>query len=641
MDSRRRSVMQPVADPLYNTRSGIPMPSTVKKSSTNSRLSLAGPALRPPNTVVPGTNSRQSMMRSQNTNPLLQSASKPNYGRTPMSNSVRRGSMWGGGNAMGPPSTSQVVKDTRPLRDRAYQAKMRSEVHSYLTSSGFEITAQSLLSMQGKDYRAVFDTLVLTLDPCYPLQDGARFEDEFFPILRTFKYPFVNQLDPKWLAAVASPHSWPYLLGVLSWLVELCKMRDSYLTSGHPTVQDPASVPEWFDDPYDHKALAFQYTEETYTIWLDLQDDFSEWNQALEERYQKRNEGVQAELDEQTEKLNQAKAEYSKLKSSTPMVADLKTSNEQVKKDCEKLKKILERYESRRDKLVQQVAFEKAELNRGGEILDELKAELNKLNEVVKTQNLTPEEVIKMNTDRETLTRSLEDLKQKIAETHKVVMSLEVKVTNRAAAVEEALDMYTNALSSLGLYPNPPEPWQDVDLTLELNSAASTPQQLLVGLDIRKMIKPTLSNVAEAKRVERATLEAESVKVNNELDQYTTECKNMDYELCELEKKATNLNEQADDLRDAAQEEAQISSAEASRLERELAQARTAAIANGLGVKSHLQALQFSYQEQVEKVSRLKEETVRAILKNSQEIALFKQEVSRHLQELRDFAETE
>lgn len=48
-----------------------------------------------------------------------------------------------------------------------------------------------------------------------------------------------------------------------------------------------------------------------------------------------------------------------------------------------------------------------------------------------------------------------------------------------------------------------------------------------------------------------------------------------------------------------------------------------------------------SYKEQVEKVLRLKEDTVRAILKNSQEIAMFKQEVSRHLQELRNFAEVE
>lgn len=48
-----------------------------------------------------------------------------------------------------------------------------------------------------------------------------------------------------------------------------------------------------------------------------------------------------------------------------------------------------------------------------------------------------------------------------------------------------------------------------------------------------------------------------------------------------------------------------------------------------------------SYKEQIEKVSRLKEDTVRAILKNSQEIAIFKEEVSKHLQELRNFTEAE
>ena len=187
-----------------------------------------------------------------------------------------------------------------------------------------------------------------------------------------------------------------------------------------------------------------------------------------------------------------------------------------------------------------------------GELLDDLKGELNKLEEQVKVQNLSPEEVIKMNTDREMLTRNLEDLKQKLAETQKTVHNLEIKVTNRAAAVEEALDTYTNMLSSLELFPTPPEPWQDVDLTLELNSASANPQQLLLGLDIRETIKPTLSSVAEAKRAERADVENESVRVTDQIDQVTTESKNLEFELVELEKKATALNEQADDLRDVS-----------------------------------------------------------------------------------------
>lgn len=48
-------------------------------------------------------------------------------------------------------------------------------------------------------------------------------------------------------------------------------------------------------------------------------------------------------------------------------------------------------------------------------------------------------------------------------------------------------------------------------------------------------------------------------------------------------------------LMQAAQQEGLVSNAEASRLERDLAAARTAAMANGVGVKSRLQALQIAY----------------------------------------------
>jgi kinetochore protein NDC80 len=182
--------------------------------------------------------------------------------------------------------------------------------------------------------------------------------------------------------------------------------------------------------------------------------------------------------------------------------------------------------------------------------LEQLKAEHEKLTGIVKSQNLTPEEIIKMNTDHETLSRNLEDLRQKIAETQRTIMSLEVTVTNRAAAAEEALDGYTNLLSSLELFPPLPPPWQDIDLTLELNPAAAHPQQLLTGADIRKVIKPTLNAIAEAKRSERASLETDRIRLDNELDQLTLECENVEEEIAEIDKKVANSNEQADDLRD-------------------------------------------------------------------------------------------
>lgn len=87
-DFRRRSTMQPAADPYGNMRppgSAIPMPSTVKKSSHSGRMSMSGPAMRAPYPVpnyAPGPTPR-AMMRSQNVNPLLMSVSKPSFGKTP------------------------------------------------------------------------------------------------------------------------------------------------------------------------------------------------------------------------------------------------------------------------------------------------------------------------------------------------------------------------------------------------------------------------------------------------------------------------------------------------------------------------------------------------------------------------------
>jgi len=86
MDSRRRSVMQLAGD-AHGNRSNIPVPSTTKKPPANPRMSLAGSAMRAPNSSlslnVPGSAFKSSMMRSQN-NPLLASVSKTTHGRTPL-----------------------------------------------------------------------------------------------------------------------------------------------------------------------------------------------------------------------------------------------------------------------------------------------------------------------------------------------------------------------------------------------------------------------------------------------------------------------------------------------------------------------------------------------------------------------------
>lgn len=158
-----------------------------------------------------------------------------------------------------------------------------------------------------------------------------------------------------------------------------------------------------------------------------------------------------------------------------------------------------------------------------------------------------------MTTEHEQLTRSLEDLKYRIAESHNNIMTLEVQVENRSAAAEEALDAYTSLISSLGLFPPLPSPFQNVDLTLELNTAASHPSHILTGSDIQRVIKPTLSEISQSRRGEKDNVETERIQLDNELEILVSECENLEEEINELDKKVGALNEQADDLREVRQ----------------------------------------------------------------------------------------
>ena len=132
--------------------------------------------------------------------------------------------MWQGGNQTAAPQASQA-KDTRPLRDRSFQAKMRQDVGTFLNSTGFEVAPQMLQNITGKDFRAVFQHIISCLDPLWPWELDLRFEEHFMQSLRAMKYPYVGQIDVKWLPTPAAMHSWPSLLGMLHWLVELGKVR--------------------------------------------------------------------------------------------------------------------------------------------------------------------------------------------------------------------------------------------------------------------------------------------------------------------------------------------------------------------------------------------------------------------------------
>lgn len=160
-----------------------------------------------------------------------------------------------------------------------------------------------------------------------------------------------------------------------------------------------------------------------------------------------------------------------------------------------------------------------------------------------------------MNSEQEQLSRALEELRRKNAETSAQMRSLEVSLAKRSDNVEQAIDEYTAFLDKLGLFPTVPPPLPPTNLCLEVNFASSDPKELIRrpvdgrGADLKGVIKVALDSVADYKRRENQRLEDDVVNVEQELDDVMVETERITQEILETERRVGNLQEEAEAVR--------------------------------------------------------------------------------------------
>lgn len=117
-------------------------------------------------------------------------------------------------------------KDTRHLTDKNYQAHMLNKIDTYI----HEIKCSSMLNNSGslkpitlKMFVEVSDLLVKLIDPKQSLT-LANYIEELPKIAKKLHYPGV--ITKSLLKTANTAHSWPYVLGWLCWLVEVCEVKD-------------------------------------------------------------------------------------------------------------------------------------------------------------------------------------------------------------------------------------------------------------------------------------------------------------------------------------------------------------------------------------------------------------------------------
>lgn len=373
------------------------------------------------------------------------------------------------------PVVAGVPRDPRPLRDRAFQARIGQELLEYLTNNQFELEMKhslgqnTLRSPTQKDFNYIFQWLYHRIDPGYKFQKAM--DSEVPPILKQLRYPYEKGITKSQIAAVGG-QNWSTFLGMLHWLMQLAQMMEGYVHGQY----DEASAEAGVDLTGDR--IIFRFLTQAYHDWLqggeDEDDETAEQrlvphieNMSQEfargnERYVQEMEALEAEnraLREQIEEMERNAPDMAKLDKHFRILEDDKGKFEDYNQN---VKGKIEKYETR-------ITFLDGEIQKTDAELQTSEAERADLQAKVDAQGITIQDIDRMNTERERLQRNLEDTMARLEETHARVMEKEAEASQKLEDLETIVKIYNTLGYQASLIPSSAENAKGQDFELQLN----------------------------------------------------------------------------------------------------------------------------------------------------------------------------
>ncbi|ERF75210.1 kinetochore protein ndc80 [Endocarpon pusillum Z07020] len=496
--------------------SGIPQPaSAVKRSSSSTDLRNApftaqharstsvNPAMgRPPQPNFQRSSSGSNLAdmgmstarRSVSNNPFASSSTHRQSlapsamftQQTPASTSIqRRSSIYSRPSNGGPishqsfftqpPPPAGKPEDPRPLKSRVYQDKISQELLEYLTHNNFEmemkhsLTERSLKSPTQKDFNQIFQWLYRRLDPGYRFQKGM--DAEVPPILKQLRYPYEKNISKSQITAVGG-QNWSAFLGLLHWMMQLAQMMDRYNSGSY----DQACAEAGVDVSGDRIVSRFLF--HAYQDWLQVgpdDDDNAEdalipHVQAMTAEFERSNAKFAEELEMYEAENKALKAQIEEVEKSAPDIAKLDKHFKILEDDKRKFEDYNSNVQSKIEKYESRIKILDSEIEKTDIELNTAEAERSELQQAVDKQGLNIQDIDRMNTERERLQKSLDDIQAALDEINRRVLEKEMETAGKLEDLEAAIKRYNSLGYQLGLIPStaPNAKGQSYELSLNL-----------------------------------------------------------------------------------------------------------------------------------------------------------------------------
>ncbi|WAO85794.1 Kinetochore protein NDC80 [Fusarium falciforme] len=358
------------------------------------------------------------------------------------------------------PQPAGVPRDPRPLKDRAFQARIGQEILEYMVNYNFEMEMKHVLSQNvlksptQKDFNYMFQWLYHRIDPSYRFQKSI--DQEVPPLLKQMRYPFERSITKSQISAVGG-QNWSTFLGLLHWMMQLAQMLDGYANCSY----DEACMESGVDVSGDR--IIFDFLSNGYRDWLAMDDDMGdeEAERVLAPHVQSMAAAFERSNSKYTSQLEMLEAENARLlkeiedlEKSTPDPAVLDNHFKIMEEDKIKFEEYnalamqrSEKYESRSQVLQE-------ELDKLLEELQEAEDERRGLQKAVDAQGISMQDIDRMTAERERLQKGIESAGQRLEEVKKKVSEKEIDASRKLDELERMVDRYNTVAYQIALIPS-------------------------------------------------------------------------------------------------------------------------------------------------------------------------------------------
>lgn len=447
-------------------------------------------------------------------------------------------------NSIGPKITS--LSKQRNIRDPSYKAQCIQKLSSFLGN----LDPKSLELPSIREFQSIFKHFYSQFEQSTDLLDS-RFEDEAINFLKTMKYPYMTEITKSQLITI-SPHSWPALLSMLTWLCDISSFdfakneEESVDSLFHESVCD--SFKEFMQTGKENKDRSENFLKKTQLLIKKKKEESENYKNLLKNEKEKSIHLLNKKINDLSTEIKSFKEQ--KAKDLPQLTATMKYKKEELVKkynyDLEKLKELESKTKERileKDSLSSEVNFYDEEVKKYKEVIENFVQQ-------IQNQGITKEEISDLRNKRENDSNLLEELirnenelilkkKEKERESESLINEIQKSVSktnifNKKFYFNESSDDSENKMNSIN------------DSFYEINEENVFEKDLFLLINKLKENLNEFSLKSHLAVSERNTLSLRKNELSKQIDDFNTSITGIKEENLELSNDYVKIKENFD-----------------------------------------------------------------------------------------------